>query len=271
MTALDTRLHVCPNCGSTNVGTQTLCARCSANLQSAPRRGAKRGHLRRALTIVTTVASLVGGGISLWHATHQGRDPAVTPAAAAPLSTLTSTTAAATVTVPAPAPAPAPTTAAPAAPPADTSLQPDDATATSTLAPETSAGGTGSYEPALATDGREDTAWCTPGDGTGQTLMLRFAQPVLVTAVGIVPGYDKVDPTTGADRFFENRVIVTVRYTFSDGTVIDDAFGDPIRAMKRTQLPTPLRTTSVAITPTAVSDSGADTCISETLVFGHHA
>jgi len=118
-----------------------------------------------------------------------------------------------------------------------------------------SCGAPTSYQPANAVDSVRDTAWMTSGDGVGTVLTITLAAPSIVSEVGLVPGYDKLDPCTGTDRFDELRRVTAVRWTFDDGTSIDQALS-----------PTPtLQTTSVGvvasrITMTIVSttDPGVD-------------
>ena len=84
-----------------------------------------------------------------------------------------------------------------------------------------------------------------------------------VTEVGLIPGYDKVDPTDGTDRFTEERRIRRVTWTFDDGVSQSQTFVDsrelqviPIPAV----LTTTIRVTIEETTPhggrdfTAVSD-----------------
>jgi hypothetical protein len=76
------------------------------------------------------------------------------------------------------------------------------------------------YEPANTYDGDLSTAWRCNGDGVGQTLTLSLAEGVRIGEVGLVPGYAKTDPRSGADRYAENNRITRVRWTFADGTSI---------------------------------------------------
>lgn len=76
------------------------------------------------------------------------------------------------------------------------------------------------YEPANTYDGDLTTAWRCNGDGVGQTLTLSLPENVRIGEVGLVPGYAKTDPRSGADRYAENNRITRVRWTFSDGTSI---------------------------------------------------
>ena len=54
----------------------------------------------------------------------------------------------------------------------------------------------------------------------GQTLTLTLAEPAEIGEVGLVPGYAKTDPRSGADRYAENNRITRVRWTFSDGSSV---------------------------------------------------
>jgi hypothetical protein len=68
------------------------------------------------------------------------------------------------------------------------------------------------YEADLVIDGRADTAWRCEGDAFGQSLRFTLIEPAHVSSVGILPGYDKVDATTGADRWTENRRVTLVAW-----------------------------------------------------------
>lgn len=84
------------------------------------------------------------------------------------------------------------------------------------------------YDSDNVVDGRLDTAWRTPGSGLRQTVTLIFEQDVRIQSIGLVPGYAKVDPVDGTDRFFQNRRIRRVRYLFEDGTAVEARFAqDP--------------------------------------------
>jgi hypothetical protein len=77
------------------------------------------------------------------------------------------------------------------------------------------------YEPGNAYDGDLTTAWRCPGDGVGQTLTLSLGGSVEVGQLGIVPGYAKTDPRNGVDRYAENNRLTKVRWTFSDGSSVE--------------------------------------------------
>lgn len=66
-----------------------------------------------------------------------------------------------------------------------------------------------------------DTAWRVPGNGIGESVLLFFDQAVRLSEVWIVPGYAKIDPTSGEDRFWQNRRVRRVRLSFSGGRSIE--------------------------------------------------
>lgn len=74
-----------------------------------------------------------------------------------------------------------------------------------------------SYDAANVLDGNPETAWRVPGDGVGVTLTITFPQEVFVGAVGVTPGYAKVDPLTGEERFPQNGRPSRVAWRFGDG------------------------------------------------------
>jgi serine/threonine-protein kinase len=80
------------------------------------------------------------------------------------------------------------------------------------------------FEANRALDGRPTTAWRTSGDGLGQGLTLTFDGRVHIQRLGLIPGYAKVDPCDGTDRFTQNRIIQEVTYTFDDGTSVAQDF-----------------------------------------------
>ncbi|MEX0991493.1 MAG: discoidin domain-containing protein [Actinomycetota bacterium] len=136
----------------------------------------------------------------------------------------------------------------------------------------TGAGGeTITYGPELAIDGRNDTAWCVPGPGLGEFITVKFNQPVSVTRIEILPGYDKIDGYTGQDRFEENRKITDVTYGLR-GAVYGDHFSGNLRRLNPLNLPEATSTKFIKIEPQATTEptrpSGDYTCISEIAVEG---
>jgi hypothetical protein len=122
-------------------------------------------------------------------------------------------------------------------------------TATCVLTPSVDAGGRRvTYTPDKALDGDYTTAWRCAGNGRGVTITLSLSDTVRLAEVGIVPGYAKTDPVSGADRYAENNRITRVRWTFPDGRSIvqrlDGAPGD--RRMQTLRIP-PTETNQVTL------------------------
>jgi hypothetical protein len=108
---------------------------------------------------------------------------------------------------------PAATTTTSGVPAAAGKLTPSAVEASATAPPGTDArGAVVSYAATNLVDGDPSTAWRVPGSGQGVVLTLRFAEPVIVTRIGLIPGYAKVDPADGTNRFFQNRRVHRVRY-----------------------------------------------------------
>jgi hypothetical protein len=109
------------------------------------------------------------------------------------------------------------------------------------------AGRTVTYVPENATDGRPDTAWRCDGTAVGERLVLRLSRSVDVGEVGLVPGYAKTDPASGADRYAENNRITRVRWTLGDGTTVVQRL-DPDPSSRAPQLIRVPRTSTDTIT-----------------------
>jgi hypothetical protein len=128
---------------------------------------------------------------------------------------------------PEPSATPAPTAAA-APPVVAPSAQPSALTITAAAdcvsAPSRdAAGAVVDYGPQRMVDGQTDTAWRCDGDGAGTTVKVTFSSPVKIVQVGMIPGYAKTDPADGTDRYAQNRRIAQVRYTFDDGTTVEQS------------------------------------------------
>ena len=109
------------------------------------------------------------------------------------------------------------------------------ASSTSSSAPDAS-GNTISYSAENAVDGQNSTAWNVDGDGIGQSITLHYDQPITVSRIGMIPGYDKVDSTDGTHRFYQLYVVKKARIEFSDGTSVEANFErDP--SMQYTDVP----------------------------------
>ncbi len=130
-----------------------------------------------------------------------------------------------------------------------------------------SAGEVNSYGPENTIDTVHATAWCVPGDGVGQYLRLVFDQPVRIAAVTFIPGYDKIDPNTGEDRFKENRKIRAVRVSFPNAAPYEIALTGLLRQYHVITLPSVVETDSLWIEPLSTTQARSSerdyTCISE--------
>lgn len=112
----------------------------------------------------------------------------------------------------------------------------DAISADCTASPSTDAAGRRvTYVPANAVDGKVQTAWRCAGTAVGEKLTLRIVGGAEIAEVGLVPGYAKTDPESGADRYAENNRITKVRWTFADDVSIVQRL-DPDPASRATQL-----------------------------------
>src|SRR5690606_40842109 len=70
-----------------------------------------------------------------------------------------------------------------------------------------SAGNPVSYDAINVTDGDPSTAWRKSSEDWSYDdyILITFDEPVKLTTVGLIPGYAKVDPGSGTDRFFQNH------------------------------------------------------------------
>lgn len=147
------------------------------------------------------------------------------------------------------------------------------ATSTCTAPPSTdNTGRPVGYEPDNLVDNDAATAWRCPGNGHGVQIKLRYSVPVEVGAVGLIPGYAKIDPADGTDRYPENRRVTRVQWSFDDGSsVVQDVDGSPALHEFQT-MSIPLRTTStvtMTILSTTAPGSRDFSAISEAGVYGH--
>lgn len=100
-------------------------------------------------------------------------------------------------------------------------------TASSTADPGQEADGSAvSYAADQVNDGRPETAWRTPGDGSGERLVFRLPGRARIVQVGLIPGYAKTDPSDGTDRFTQNRRVLEVRWHLGNGQVETQVLGD---------------------------------------------
>ncbi len=119
-------------------------------------------------------------------------------------------------------------------------------------------------------DGDPETAWRTDGDGIGETITLQIAGgPVWVTEVGLIPGYAKVDPVDGTDRFVENRRVESAEWAFDGAITQGQAFDVNDRNLQSIPVE-PVLTSRITITIMDTTDDGGRdfTPISEIVVRG---
>jgi hypothetical protein len=144
-----------------------------------------------------------------------------------------------------------------------------DVDATSTAPPGEEADGSQvSYAPAQVLDGERNTAWRTPGDGTGVVLTLDLGEDREVTRVGLLPGYAKTDPTDGSNRFYENRRVTSVVWRFDDGTEVPQSLTQDAEVQGQDVPATTTRYVEVEITGVTAPGIRDFTPISEIDVVG---
>lgn len=201
-------------------------------------RGMTRGGRMAAHGVSGTVTSALGTGLALFFfVTAPDTDPV--PPAGQPAPVFTDPGDGYTTWTVEPTGTPGP-------------LSPERVTASSTAPDSTdAAGNTVTFAAANLIDREWTTAWRTAGPAINETLTFSFAGPVHLTSLGLVPGYAKSDPSSGVDRFRENRRVTSVVYTFSDGSTQSQDFRDE-QSMQ--PLTVQVETTSVTITITGSSD-----------------
>lgn len=129
------------------------------------------------------------------------------------------------------------------------------------------------YEASQMADGNPATTWRTAGDATGQQVVVTLAEPGVVNRVGLVNGYAK--QVAGVDWYPNNRRILSVTWTFDDGTEVEQTFAER-PAMQRLKVP-PVETSTVTVTITSVTPPGSGnlgrdyTAISEVSLIGRRA
>lgn len=117
-------------------------------------------------------------------------------------------------------------------------LAPDQAVADCLAAPSTDgAGSTVRYDPELLLDGDRSTAWRCAGSGVGRRLVFSFAGESRIAELGLVNGYTKVDPSTGADRYGEYRRVSEVTWTFPDGAEFRQQLQDGEESTQTLRIP----------------------------------
>lgn len=221
--------------------------------------GGRRWLIAAVAALVVTVGVL--GFLLLRGGDDEVADPASDPTTTTPASPSTTVGPTTTLSPPPTVFVPDPAAAVPVA------LRSPVASATAPDGNDLS-GNVVTYAVTNAVDGVNSTAWRVEGDGVGQTISVQFDRPTYVTEVGLIPGYDKVDPVDGTDRFYENRRVRSVRWEFDGGATQGQAFSDD-RRIQVTQVAAVLTTRVRLVIQETTAPGGRDfTAISEIVVRG---
>jgi len=185
--------------------------------------------------VVLVVAVVLGVGMLLGQGDPTApEEPVGVASEPAPTSTVTPTSAPTSTTAPEPSQTPARTVW-------DGEVGPvviSEAAAACTSPPSVDAAGARvEYQAGNAVDGDPTTAWRCDGEAIGETLRLVLPAGTPVAEVGLIPGYAKTDPASGADRFAENNRITRVRWTFEDGTEVVQELDPTDRTVQRLRVP----------------------------------
>lgn len=271
-------MAICRQCGVPGAKGAQFCRSCGAALDAPPTVATPVGEpppasdddgggIRVSASVIIGVAAvlvaLVGAVVML--VTTGGDDE---PAAQATGTTST----------PAPdATTDEPATTATSDPRATSGLPPQvvvpvQTTASSSSPSAEDCGGTVSvtYDPENVLDGVPSTAWQVAGNGVGHSITLDLGASTRVEQVGLVPGYDKVQPCEErVDRYFQNFRVSRVRWTFDDGTTVDQTLDVADRSLQFTDVDETTRQVRMEIVTTVPgAGSDADTAISEIQVLG---
>lgn len=126
------------------------------------------------------------------------------------------------------------------------------------------------FRPVNMWDGRRRTAWRMPGDGTGQTLTFDLGDDVVLTEVGLINGYAKVDG--GNDWYAANRRIRSVQWEFDDGTRVTQDLSELREPQTMEIEPVETRTVRLHLLEVSAPAAGPDgrdfTAISEIRLLG---
>ncbi|HET8561056.1 MAG TPA: hypothetical protein VFL69_11095, partial [Marmoricola sp.] len=165
-----------------------------------------------------------------------------------------------------------PTTSAPSTRPWHgrvTAVAPASASAACVAHPAVDAAGHRvTYQPHNAIDGRRDTTWRCPGSAIGRRLVVRLPHAVPVGAVGLVPGYAKTDPVSGADRYAQNNRITAARWILGHGVTVVQHLSGSAKDRSMRSIRVPRTTTDRIVLQVLAVRSGPfhTTCVSEVRV-----
>ena len=104
-----------------------------------------------------------------------------------------------------------------------------------------------SYDAGNVLDGDRNTAWRCEGNGDGHTLTFSFPDGTTISTVGLVNGYAKTDPKSGAKRYGEYRRISRVTWTFDNGSSVEQNLADGTQKLQKTSVG-PVETQRVTLT-----------------------
>lgn len=86
-------------------------------------------------------------------------------------------------------------------------------------------------------DGKLNTAWRCNGNGIGQLVTFTLPAGTSIAEVGLVNGYTKVDPASGARRYGEYRRITQVTWTFANGLSFQQSLTDGAKTVQKLSIP----------------------------------
>jgi hypothetical protein len=128
------------------------------------------------------------------------------------------------------------------------------------------------YGPAELYDNNLNTAWRCDGAAVGQTITFALPPNTPIAEVGLVNGYAKVDPTSGAVRYGEYRRITQVNWTFDDGTSVQQSLTDGSPTAQLLRIPTEtsgtVRLTIQATTTPGSTSATRDAALISEVTFG---
>jgi hypothetical protein len=112
------------------------------------------------------------------------------------------------------------------------------------------------YAPEQMFDARPNTAWRCNGNGNGQVIVFTLPDKTTISEVGLVNGYAKVDPASGAKRYGEYRRITKVTWSFANGSTFEQSLQDGETALQKLSIP-PQSGDTVTLTINASSGPGS--------------
>jgi hypothetical protein len=128
------------------------------------------------------------------------------------------------------------------------------------------------YVPEQMVDGRMNTAWRCNGNGIGQVVTFEFPPGTTIVEVGLVNGYAKVDPASGAKRYGEYRRITKATWTFANGTSFQQSLEDGVKTVQKLSIPSQpadeVTLTIEASTGPGSNARGRDAVLISEVVFG---